>query len=407
MNSHRTLLPASLKALTSFVVSALMGATFIAWSSIAVDADGQQELAPGVAYASFDVATPRGTARAHVVSVDLSHPKVSVNLLYPGEVAERQPLSAMANEQQAVAGVNGDFFNISNTQPGVTPTDAPVGPAIASLVDLKGAVSTAQRFGPSLPAGATVEDVIGVGVDGRGRLGRLVLQGVARTRDVQYELRGLNQYAIAQNGIGAFNIAWGSASRKRATCGTDARREDPCSTTVHEVTVQRGRVTAVSAEPGTGDIPWDIVVLVGREAGADQMRQLQVGDPVSVGYDLASTEHVPFWFAVGGQPIVRDGVAVAGLNSTTAATRSAAGVSADGRRLFLLALDRNAAGVTYVELANLLLSVGAAAGVNLDGGGSSTLVARAPGAGTVTVKNLAPGDFERPVPNGIGIFSHP
>jgi hypothetical protein len=396
-----------LKALTSFAVTALMGATIAGWSSVALDAQGQQELAPGVTYQSFDVQTPRGAAHAHVVSVDLAHPKVSVNLLYPGDVAERQPLSAMANERQAVAGVNGDFFNISNTHPGVAPTDAPVGPAIASLLHLKGAVPTAQRFGPSLPAGATVEDVIGVGIDRRGRLGRLVLQGVALTRGTRYDLRGVNQYAIAQNGIGAFNALWGDANRKRATCGTDTRREDPCSTNVHEVIVRRGRVSAINAEPGDGEIAWDTVVLVGREGGADELRQLQIGDPVLVGYYLASTEQVPFWFAVGGQPIVRDGAAVAGLNNTTAATRSAAGVSADGGRLYLVSLDRNAPGMTYAELATLLLSVGAAAGVNLDGGGSSTLVARDPGAAAVTIKNLAPGDFERPVPNGIGVFAHP
>ena len=199
--------------------------------------------------------TPRGAAHAHVVSVDLSHPKVSVNLLFPGDVAQRLPLSAMANERQAVAGVNGDFFNISNTQPGVAPTDAPVGPAIASLLHLKGAVPTAQRFGPSLPAGATVEDVIGVGVDRKGRLGRLVLRGLALTRDTRYDLRGVNQYAIAQNGIGAFNALWGGANRKRATCGTDTRREDPCSTNVHEVVVRRGRVSAINAEPGAATSP--------------------------------------------------------------------------------------------------------------------------------------------------------
>ncbi len=102
-------------------------------------------------------------------------------------------------------------------------------------------------------------------------------------------------------------------TRKRATCGTDTRREDPCSTNVHEVIVRRGRVSAINAEPGDGDIARDTVVLVGREGGADELRQLQIGDPVFVGYYLASTEHVPFWFAVGGQPIVRDGAAAAGL----------------------------------------------------------------------------------------------
>lgn len=370
----------------------------------------QQQLASGVSYQALEVSTTRGTAVAHLVEVDLSQSTVSVDLLYPGVVAERQPLSGMADAQGAVAGVNGDFFNISATQPGVVPTNAPVGPAIASGVDLKAAVPTAQRFGPSLPLGATVEDVLGVDVDGVGRLDRLTLRSVLRTRGTSLAIDGMNQYAMAEGGIGAFDWRWGSVSRERAICGTDTRREDPCSEDVHEVTVRRGRVSAVSPEPGSGSIPKQdaAVVLLGREEGADALRQLEIGDPVLVKYDLvASASRVPLVFAVGGQPIVRDGEPVADLNDTVAAVRSGAGFGPDGRTLFLLALDRNAAGMTYAELAALLLTLGAESGVNLDGGGSSTLVAREPGASSVTVRNLAAGDFERPVPNGIGVFIDP
>jgi hypothetical protein len=392
-----------LRVLRLSVIAALS----IVWSGPIQGANNEQQLAPGVSYESIDVDTPRGVARAHVVEIDLRHPKVGVDLLYPGVVAERRPVSEMADERRAVAAVNGDFFNISVTQPGVVPTGAPVGPAVAAMHDLKGAVPTSQRFGPSLPPGDSVEDVIGVGVDRVGRLGRLTLHGKALSRDGWFDVRGLNQYAIAENGIGAFTSTWGEASRERAICGTDTRREDPCSTNVHEVTIRRGRVTATANEPGAGDIPHDTVVLLGRDEGANDLRQFDVGDPVHVRYDLASSERIPFWFAVGGQPIVRDDVPLPGLNDTVAATRSAAGISADGRRFFLLALDRNAAGMTYAELASLLRSVGAASGVNLDGGGSSTLVARDAGDAHVTVKNLAPGDAERPVPNGIGVFLVP
>jgi hypothetical protein len=47
--------------------------------------------------------------------------------------------------------------------------------------------------------------------------------GCRAARGTRYELCGVNQYAIAQNGIGAFNLLWSDANRKRATCGTDSR----------------------------------------------------------------------------------------------------------------------------------------------------------------------------------------
>src|SRR5690606_19975542 len=48
---------------------------------------------------------------------------------------------------------------------------------------------------------------------------------------------------------------------------------------------------------------------------------------------------------------------------------------------------------------------GSVDGFSLDGGGSSTLVARTPGAPGVSVRNRPAGGAERPVPNGSGGFS--
>jgi exopolysaccharide biosynthesis protein len=114
---------------------------------------------------------------------------------------------------------------------------------------------------------------------------------------------------------------------------------------------------------------------------------------------------VPFRFAVGGFPILRDGQPLAGLNTTTAAIRTAAGVSQDGRCLYLMALDGTSLGLTIQDLALTVRDFGAAQAVNLDGGGSSTLVARDPGQSRVAVRDHPSGGAERPVPNGIGVFT--
>jgi exopolysaccharide biosynthesis protein len=62
--------------------------------------------------------------------------------------------------------------------------------------------------------------------------------------------------------------------------------------------------------------------------------------------------------------------------------------------------------VTLTELAVLLARLGARDGLDLDGGGSSTLVLRAPGEPAVSVRNLPSGGRERAVANGIGVFAH-
>lgn len=69
------------------------------------------------------------------------------------------------------------------------------------------------------------------------------------------------------------------------------------------------------------------------------------------------------------------------------------GIANKGRRLLLLALDGAAAyrgGLTIAEVAHTMRSLGSSDAFSLDGGGSTTMVARMPGAGAVSVLNHPP-----------------
>ncbi|MFI9045403.1 phosphodiester glycosidase family protein [Streptomyces sp. NPDC053427] len=365
-------------------------------------------VAPGVTYGEFWTPVPRGTAHGHLLTVDLGDPRVTVDLLYPGAVGARSPVSELADARAAVGAVNGDFFNISEGQhPGVEPTGASVGPAISSGRRLKGAVPDGQRFGPVMSPGATTEDVIGIGYDHRARLDRLMLRGTVWTPDGPLPLRGLNQYALPVDGIGAYTELWGPTSRLRATCGTDTDRSAPCTAETAEVTVRHGRVAALADRPGAGGVEPGSVVLVGREEGARQLRKLHLGDPVHLTHRLVGQGPVPLRFAVGGFPIVRDAQPVDGLDSVAAAVRTAAGFGDGGRVLYLMSLDGTPgeAGMTVRELGELMSRLGSQDAVDLDGGGSSTLVTRDPFSRDVTVRNHPSGGAERPVPNAVGVFS--
>lgn len=245
-----------------------------------------------------------------------------------------RPLSALAGARGAVAGVNGDFFHITESQhPGVEATGAPVGPAIASGRELKAAVPTGRRFGPALPPGTDTREVLGVGVDRRARLGRLTLDGTVSMAGGRLPLGGLDQYALPVGSAGAFTAGWGEPSRVRATCGTDTERAAPCSSETYEVTVRDGRVVAVADTPGRGPIAEGSEVLVGREAGARRLRELALGDRVRVRHRLvAEGSRVPYVFAVDGYPVLRAGAPLPGLDPRTSAVRSAAGVADGGRR---------------------------------------------------------------------------
>ncbi|MEU6599465.1 phosphodiester glycosidase family protein [Streptomyces flaveolus] len=388
----------------------MLAGAALAGAAPAGAAPAGRRLAPGVTYRQFDIDAAAGTARAHLLMVDLADPHVHVDLLYPGAVAARATVSRLANSSGAVAGVNGDFFNITETQhPGVDATGAAVGPAVADGQVLKAAVPKGQRFGPALPPGTTTRDVFGVGTDRRARLDRLSLSGSVGTPEGRLSLKGLNQYALPVDSVGAFTARWGSASRVRAVCGTDTERAAPCSDDTYEVKVRGGRVVSATDAPGSGSIPADTTVLLGREEGARQLRKLSVGDPVDVTHTLvAASSGVPYTFAIGGFPILRDGSPLSGLDDRTSAVRTVVGYKGGGRQMLLLALDGSAnyrGGLTVAEEAETMRSLGTTAAFNLDGGGSTEMVARDTGAASVTVRNHPSGGAERPVPNGVGVFS--
>ncbi|GAB7064369.1 hypothetical protein JCM12681A_60790 [Streptomyces mexicanus] len=397
------------RALTVLLTCGTLAGTSLAGAAPAGSAPRSEKIAPGVEYRDVDLRTARGVVRAHVVTVDLRDRHVRIGLLHPGRVAARRTVSQLADAQGALAGVNGDFFHITEAQhPGVAATGSAVGPEIADGHPLKAAVPQGQRFGPALPPGTAPGDVLGVGTDRTARIDRLSLSGSVSTPEGRLNLGGLNQYALPVGSIGAYTADWGSASRARAVCGTDTSRSAPCSKDTYEVTVRNGRVVATAGKPGSGTVPAGTTVLVGREAGARQLRELAKGQSVRVEHRLVAASGVTYAFAIGGFPVLRHGAPLKGLDTKATAVRTAVGIGDGGHRLLLVALDGRPAyrsGLTVAELASRLKELGATEGFDLDGGGSSTLVARPRGATRVSVLNHPSGSAERAVANGVGVFS--
>jgi len=120
----------------------------------------------------------------------------------------------------------------------------------------------------------------------------------------------------------------------------------------------------------------------------------------------------PYNAISGNNMIVVNGAAVDGLDNSYAAPRTAIGLDKTGTRLILFVADGRqllySQGATLHEMAQLMIFYGAANAMNLDGGGSSTLVMRN-SLGLVQVINSPiqtgiPGR-ERPVGNHLGIFA--
>ena len=79
-------------------------------------------MSPGVIHTEFVVRNPEGRSEGDLLNVNLKNTSVSTDLLFPGAVAARDEVSDMAEKANAVAAVNGDFFDIGETN---APRDPP------------------------------------------------------------------------------------------------------------------------------------------------------------------------------------------------------------------------------------------------------------------------------------------
>ncbi len=337
-------------------------------------------VAPGIVLTTFNTFGRTGWLRVHVLNADLGDASVGVDLV-ADKVSEARALSGAADAQHAVAAVNGDYFDITETY-------AAEGPEIQDGRLRKG---TNQR-----------STVAAVGADRVARLADLIITGTVTVAGTARPLAAVNSPSVPADGIDVFTPLWGTGNRTLI--------QDPGP--YAELVVAAGRVRAVNAQITTTPVPDNGFVLLGRGAAAAWLAAARPGDPVTVTCQPQSDAPVPLRTALGsGAVLVRDGVAVDFPPSTgndESKPRTAIGWPAGGHRLLLVAVDGSAnfsTGLSFDDMAKLLVRLGASDAFMLDGGGSTELVARRHGDVGVHVVNTPSDGTERPVPDGVGLFA--
>jgi hypothetical protein len=125
-------------------------------------------------------------------------------------------------------------------------------------------------------------------------------------------------------------------------------------------------------------------------------------------FDLRDVEH-----AVGGMYVVLRGGAVL-PGDAALHPRTAAGVAADGRTVYLLVIDGrqplHSDGATQEDVGQWLKALGAADGLNLDGGGTTTMAVAGPDGRPVVLNSPVDGGLpgaERVTGAHLGVYARP
>ena len=116
--------------------------------------------------------------------------------------------------------------------------------------------------------------------------------------------------------------------------------------------------------------------------------------------------------AVGGNVyLVKDGVSVARTSTdyyNSRHSRTCVGITADGKVVMMVLDGRQqpfSAGGSMEELAQIMLDAGCVTAINLDGGGSTTFVAKQEGSDTPVVVNRPSDGYERSVSSSLMVVS--
>lgn len=347
----------------------------------------------GVKLEQWNYPTSAGTAKVSVVEVDLQEPYIKIDAIYgkDGKTGSKQTITNMAAEEGAIAAINGDFFtlNAEGAPFGVTVKDG-------EMINSPGYISS--------------KSALVIDEDGEPSIQRVDFYGQVTAADgSSFQLFGLNK-TMYNAGYSGYT---GKSHYNRLHM-YDSRWNpghwvgDSLGASYTTVVVKDDVVTDILRNQGVGQIPSDTYVLLAHGTAEDWVNQhIQVGDTLDVDMTLLPDEDIVS--AIDGSTLLVQNGQKAPITYEIKGNvaRTAVGYSADKRFLYLVSVEKSGSsvGMTLDQLSDFLVSKNVYDAVNLDGGGSTTMVVR--GLGTFSLKNAVTPQYgtQRAVPNGLAVFT--
>ncbi|MDR7252331.1 hypothetical protein J2X46_001307 [Nocardioides sp. BE266] len=342
--------------------------------------DVTYEIAPGIQLREWDQVDgrqPVGQVRMNLVTVSLDAPNISFEELSPTYVTSRKKVSEFGAWNGALTAVNGDFFDIGQT-------DSPLGVTINRARGILG--GSRDGWIPGVNSTLWFDDA-------GPHISPLSLQYQIRQRKA-WKVSGLNHPAIPAGEIGIFTSDWHRTQGYKVTSGKKRARE---------VIVRKNKVISNKPKLSSGKkIGKKDRVLIGTGTAAGKLKNLKKGKRITISKKIVGGR--PKLAVSGDRPLLVNGVRTV-INNTIAHPRTAVGIDADGRKLLILVVDGRSAvsrGYTMVELADMMTALGAENAINFDGGGSSAMYSRN-ATGAMGIVNEPSDGNERLVANAFGV----
>ncbi|HEX3670798.1 MAG TPA: phosphodiester glycosidase family protein [Candidatus Cybelea sp.] len=354
--------------------------------AIVEQAPSVENIAPGVDYGDYQLDTAVGPLAVHVVAVAPHRGDVKLGSVVANDslVSRGETVGSMALRTRAVAGINGDYFDIGNT-------NRPI-----NMVVRDGALLQLpyKRY------------VLAVTRDGAAHIAEFTFTGQVVIEDRTMPLDGIDEMPQPGGGISLLTPLYGRVPPRDNLTLLELQPLDGVPP------LARYRVTGV-ADNLTPQPPGYYAAI-----GPDEYGVLGVPDAGSVitaSGDLQPIALADITAAVGGGALVLhdgrwydDPDAPYREENARRMPCSGAAIAADGRVFFVEIDGRQpeiSVGVTRPQFSALMRALGATEGLLLDGGGSSTMVVRRLGESVASVVNSPSDGKERPISDGLFVYS--
>ncbi|KGR80129.1 S-layer homology domain-containing protein [Ureibacillus manganicus] len=161
-------------------------------------------------------------------------------------------------------------------------------------------------------------------------------------------------------------------------------------------------------ETGNSQIPADglVISIQNKELAQSLKNSVAIGSTIDVSLSIDEKWMDAEFILAAGPLLVKNGQVNISMPTTTTFAKSrqprtAVAVDATGKKVFFVTVDGRSTGhsngTSLTDLANHLISLGATSAINLDGGGSTTMVVRNPGDIYPTIVNKPSDGYERKV----------
>lgn len=351
----------------------------------------EQTVTRGIGYHTDTYQTMGGAQHATVLDVDLADSNVRLGVVESHNVLSDpldETVSSMADRTGAVAGVNGDFFEIygSGRPEGMVVQDG-------RLV---------KSPNPARPWNLVVR------ADGSIGIGDESYTGTVTDGAASHPISSVNTVGdLASNGLVRITPDLGDSGAIPASVVVAGHRDPADAGVLIADAVTQGVTHLPPLASGTEDLAG------AGSAGQWLAANVHTGDRLAVSESI-SPDNAPQQAVSGGAVLVHNGqMAVplqGGGENNINDPVTGFGVTQDGEHAVVAVFDGHqpedsAEGLTRPQLAGWMMAHGAYNALLFDSGGSSQMVVRRPGQPQVSVANTPSDGHERPVADGLFFYS--